>query len=84
MIDALSEKRPKVADHLDAARSDLLAFTAFPKQIWRQIRSNNPAATTPPLPNRIGSEGDTRGIDRITDPEEVRDDLVHSRGLGPP
>lgn len=27
-----------MADHLDAARADLLAFTAFPKQIW----SNNP------------------------------------------
>ncbi|REE74704.1 mutator family transposase [Rhodococcus wratislaviensis] len=42
VIDALSEKLPKVADHLDAARPDLLAFTGFPKQIWRQIWSNNP------------------------------------------
>ena len=42
VIDALSEKLPKVADHLDSARADLLAFTAFPKQIWRQIWSNNP------------------------------------------
>jgi transposase-like protein len=31
-----------VAEHLDAARAELLAFTAFPKQIWRQIWSNNP------------------------------------------
>jgi putative transposase len=31
-----------VAEHLDAARDELLAFTAFPKQIWRQIWSNNP------------------------------------------
>ena len=42
IIDALSDKLPKVAEHLDAARADLLAFTAFPKQIWRQIWSNNP------------------------------------------
>lgn len=42
MLDALSEKLPKVAEHLDTARADLLAFTAFPKQIWRQIWSNNP------------------------------------------
>ncbi|MFD7011884.1 transposase [Rhodococcus jostii] len=42
VIGALSEKLPKVADHLDAARADLLAFTGFPKQIWRQIWSNNP------------------------------------------
>jgi len=27
---------------LDAAQHDLLAFTAFPREIWRQIWSNNP------------------------------------------
>jgi len=42
VVDALTEKLPKVADHLDAARTDILAFTAFPKEIWRQIWSNNP------------------------------------------
>ncbi|WP_033293625.1 IS256 family transposase [Amycolatopsis jejuensis] len=42
MLDTLSGKLPRVADHLDTARPDLLAFTAFPKQIWRQIWSNNP------------------------------------------
>jgi putative transposase len=42
VLDALTDKLPKVAEHLDAARSELLAFTAFPKQIWRQIWSNNP------------------------------------------
>ncbi|WP_327139069.1 IS256 family transposase [Nocardia sp. NBC_01327] len=42
MLDALTEKLPRVAAHLDAARADLLAFTAFPKQIWHQIWSNNP------------------------------------------
>ena len=42
IIDALSGKLPRVADHLEAARPDLLAFTSFPKQIWRQIWSNNP------------------------------------------
>jgi putative transposase len=41
-LDALADKLPKVAEHLDAARAELLAFTAFPKQIWRQIWSNNP------------------------------------------
>jgi putative transposase len=30
-----------VAEHLDGARAELLAFTVFPKQIWRQIWSNN-------------------------------------------
>jgi transposase-like protein len=42
VLDALSEKLPDVAGHLDAARDDILAFTAFPKTIWRQIWSNNP------------------------------------------
>src|SRR5215468_4840511 len=42
VLDALSDKLPAVATHLDAARSDILAFTAFPKAIWRQIWSNNP------------------------------------------
>ena len=42
VLDALADKLPKVAEHLDTARADLLAFTAFPKQIWREIWSNNP------------------------------------------
>ena len=42
VLDALAEKLPQVAAHLDAARADILAFTAFPKAIWRQIWSNNP------------------------------------------
>jgi transposase-like protein len=42
LIEAISEKLPNVADHLEAARVDVLAFTAFPKEIWRQIWSNNP------------------------------------------
>ena len=29
-------------DHLQNARTDITAFTAFPKEIWRQIWSNNP------------------------------------------
>ena len=42
VLDALEEKLPQVAAHLDAARADILAFTGFPKAIWRQIWSNNP------------------------------------------
>ena len=34
VIEALADKLPKVADHLEAACADLLAFTAFPKAIW--------------------------------------------------
>ena len=42
VVDALTEKLPAVADHLEHARADILAFTAFPKEVWRQIWSNNP------------------------------------------
>ena len=42
LVEAVASKLPKVAEHLDAARADVLAFTSFPKEIWRQIWSNNP------------------------------------------
>jgi transposase-like protein len=42
LVEAVAGKLPQVAEHLDAARADVLAFTSFPKEIWRQIWSNNP------------------------------------------
>jgi transposase-like protein len=42
VADALAEKLPRVAEHLENAREDILAFTAFLQEIWRQIWSNNP------------------------------------------
>ena len=42
VIETLAEKLPDVADHLVEAREDILAFTTFPQEIWRQIWSNNP------------------------------------------
>ena len=42
VIDALHDKLPTVAEHLEGTRADILAFTPFPKEIWRQIWSNNP------------------------------------------
>jgi putative transposase len=33
---------PDVHAHLDSARDEVLAFTAFPRAVWRQIWSNNP------------------------------------------
>jgi putative transposase len=41
-VTAIAERFPAAAEHLDNARDDLLAFTAFPREIWRQIWSNNP------------------------------------------
>src|SRR4051794_27980204 len=42
LLDSVGRSLPKVAAYLDDARADLLAFTSFPQQIWRQIWSNNP------------------------------------------
>ncbi|MFC4904107.1 IS256 family transposase [Kocuria oceani] len=43
LIDYVTEKLPAVAEHLGQAREDILAFTSFPKDVWAQIWSNNPA-----------------------------------------
>jgi putative transposase len=42
VVSALEAKFPQVVVHLDDAREDILAFTAFPREVWRQIWSNNP------------------------------------------
>jgi transposase-like protein len=42
VADALAGRYRDAAEHLDAARADLLAFTTYPREIWRQIWSNNP------------------------------------------
>ena len=33
VLNALTDKLPQVAEHLEAARADMLAFTAFPKEV---------------------------------------------------
>jgi putative transposase len=42
VLDSPGGKLPQVAAHLDGAREDILAFTAFPREVWRQVWSNNP------------------------------------------
>jgi transposase-like protein len=42
ILDALDGKLPAVAEHLETARADILAFTGFPYEVWRQVWSNNP------------------------------------------
>jgi transposase-like protein len=42
VVEAIEAKFPDAATHLDDAQEDLLAFAAFPHEIWRQIWSNNP------------------------------------------
>jgi len=42
LLDTVAAKLPDVHGHLDAARADVLAFTTFPRDLWRQVWSNNP------------------------------------------
>lgn len=42
VVVTLGEKMPELADYIDEAKEDVLAFTGFPKGIWKQIWSNNP------------------------------------------
>lgn len=42
VVGALEQKYPAAAQLLADAAEDVLAFTHFPKEHWRQIRSNNP------------------------------------------
>jgi transposase-like protein len=41
IVDQLQTRFPEAAALLDEAAPDLLAFTAFPKEHWRQLWSNN-------------------------------------------
>lgn len=42
VVDQLNDQFPDAATHLADAAPDVLAFTGFPKEHWRQIWSNNP------------------------------------------
>ena len=52
LVDAVRDKLPRVADHLDAARADVLAFTAFPR---------NSGARSGPTTRRSASTGKSAG-----------------------
>ncbi len=41
-VTAIGERFPTAADRLHDAREELLAFTGFPREVWRQVWSNNP------------------------------------------
>lgn len=42
VVEQLEERYPAVSELLEEAKEDVLAFTAFPTSVWRQIWSNNP------------------------------------------
>jgi putative transposase len=42
ITDALRERFPRLAELMDGARDDVLAYMAFPREHWPQIASTNP------------------------------------------
>ena len=42
VAETIADRFPKAAALMDSAKTDVLAFTAFPREHWRQIWSNNP------------------------------------------
>jgi transposase-like protein len=42
VVEQLAERFPAAAELLEDAGPDILAFTAVPKEVWRQVWSNNP------------------------------------------
>jgi transposase-like protein len=42
IVEQLSQRFPAAAELLEEAGPDILAFTSLPKELWRQVWSNNP------------------------------------------
>jgi transposase-like protein len=42
VVQAPEARPPRAAAHLDGARDDILAFTAFPREVRRQVWPGNP------------------------------------------
>ncbi len=57
LLEAVADKLPKVAEHLDDARADVLAFTAFPKELAADLVQQPPRTAQPgdpPAHRRVG------------------------------
>ena len=71
LLDAVADKLPAVADDLETARPDVLAFASFPEEVRRQIGSSNP------------NERLNREIRRVTIEDHAETVPHHARGHDP-
>lgn len=87
ILDALSEKLTAVAEHLGSARADVLAFSAFPKDIWRQIWNNAPRPGAPTSSRSSPTAAASSDSSPPSSPSDTRSRgdrfTHHARGLGP-
>ena len=56
VVEQLTERFPAAAELLADAAGDVLAFTGFPKEHWKQIWSNNPVRHDAPF-DRVEVKG---------------------------
>ena len=59
IAEALRERAPRLAELMDEAREDVLAYTAIPKEHWPQIASTNPLER---LNGKVKRRSDVVGI----------------------
>jgi putative transposase len=85
VLDALSDKLPAVAEHLDLARADVLAFAAFPKELWRQISGattlrNGSTARSAAAPTSSGSSPTATASSASSEPSWPNNTTSGSKG----
>ena len=82
ITESLREKLPTVAEYLEDAREDILAFTIFPKACWRQICVQPLSARLVVSHSRSVRELATMSISPGFTTEEIRE-FVHRVQIQP-
>jgi hypothetical protein len=81
VVDGFRTRFPKLADLMDKAKEDVLAYASFPTELWQKTCSNNRLVTMPPTIPVAPLDYDLRLFlhGKI---RHMADALVLHRGLG--